>query len=155
ASSRAARASACRRCGPSSGPDVSERLLELAAEGPRAWPKIAWPAAELAAELERRGLTDLLPERVAEVYLASAAARGDAAAVAAFDERYGKDLVVFASKARLPDDLVEEVVQDVRAHLLVGRTDRPAQLVQFAGRGELRSWLQVTTVRQAILTAKR
>jgi RNA polymerase sigma-70 factor (ECF subfamily) len=134
---------------------VAERLFELASEGRRAWPKIAWPIAEFAAELERRGLVDLPPERIPDVYLAWATAHGDAAALAAFDERYGNDLVTFASKVRLPGALIDEVVQDVRSALLVGRGGLPARIGQFAGRGELRSWLQVTTVRQAVLAAKQ
>jgi RNA polymerase sigma-70 factor, ECF subfamily len=134
---------------------VTDRLLELASLGRSAWPEIAWPVADFAAELERRGLADLPAERIADVYLAWACAHADRAALAAFEERFGKDLASFAAKARLPPDLVDDVLQDVRRTIFVGHDDAPPRILQFAGRAELRSWLSVTTVRQAILAAKR
>jgi RNA polymerase sigma-70 factor (ECF subfamily) len=134
---------------------LEPQVLELASVGRREWPGIGLPVDEFAGELERRGLTDLPAERVAEVYLCWACARGDRAALAAFEARYGKDLAHFAGKARLPPAVVEDVLQDVRRTLLVGNAEAPPRILQFAGRGELRAWLQVTTVRQAILAARR
>src|SRR5262249_27074802 len=135
--------------------DVTDRLLELAGVGRRAWPKVAWSADEFAAELEKRGLGDLPAERAADVYLAWACARGDAAALAAFDERFGADLLGLASRAGLPPALVDDVLQDVRSTLFVAKEGEPPRIAQYTGRGELRGWLRVTAVRQAILTSKR
>ncbi|HKA87074.1 MAG TPA: sigma-70 family RNA polymerase sigma factor [Haliangiales bacterium] len=134
---------------------MTPRLLELASAGPRAWPRISWPVADFASELEARGVADLEPERVAELYLAWACAHRDPAAHAAFEERYGKDLKAFASRAGLPPDLVDDAVQDVRRALFVGQDDEPPRIAQFVGRGELRAWLRVTVVRHAVLTSKR
>jgi len=134
---------------------VTERLLELAGVGRRAWPELTWPVDEFAAEIEKRGLEDLPEERVADVYLAWACARGHAAALAAFEERYGQDMFAFASRAGLPAALVDDVVQDVRRALFVAKGNEPPRIAQFAGRGDLRGWLRVTIVRQAVLTSKR
>jgi RNA polymerase sigma-70 factor (ECF subfamily) len=134
---------------------VTDGLLELAGIGARAWPKIGWPAAEFALELERRGLGDLPSERAADVYLAWACARAEPTALAAFDERFGRDLPAFAARARLPDALVDDVVQEVRRTLFVAQDGTPPRIAQFVGRGELRGWLRVTVVRQAILAGKR
>ncbi|HKA88503.1 MAG TPA: sigma-70 family RNA polymerase sigma factor [Haliangiales bacterium] len=134
---------------------MNDRLFELASLGPRAWPKIAWPIEDFASELEKRELADLDPERIADVYLAWACARGDPAALAAFDERFGKDLRMFASQTGLPTDLAEDVIQDVRRVLFVGQDGEPPRIGQFVGRGELRGWLRVTMVRQAIDASKR
>jgi RNA polymerase sigma-70 factor (ECF subfamily) len=134
---------------------VTDRLLELAGAGPRSWPRIAWPLADFAAELERRALVDLPTERIPDVYLAWACAHGDPAAVAAFEERFGADLAHYAAQVRLPPDLVDDVVQDVRLALLVARDGEPARIGQFAGRGDLRGWLRVIIARHAILASKR
>src|SRR5262249_61792777 len=93
---------------------VTERLLELAGIGRRAWPDLAWPVEEFAAEIEKRGLADVADldeERVADVYLAWACAHGDAAALAAFEERHGKDMVAFPGRAGRPPAFVDDVVQ--------------------------------------------
>src|SRR5262249_21602133 len=100
-------------------------------------------------------VVDLDEERVADVYLAWACAHGDAAALAAFEERHGKDMVAFAGRAGLPPAFVDDVVQDVRRALFVANGDEPPRIGQVAGRGDLRGWLRVTTVRQAVLTSKR
>jgi RNA polymerase sigma-70 factor (ECF subfamily) len=134
---------------------VTDGLLELASVGARAWPKLGWTAAEFAAELERRGLCDLPAERAADVYLAWSCARSDPAALAAFDQRFGRELVAFANRARLPPAAVDDVVQEVRRTLFVAQDGAPPRIAQFVGRGELRGWLRVTVVRQAILTGKR
>jgi RNA polymerase sigma-70 factor (ECF subfamily) len=134
---------------------VSQDLLEVASAGPRAWPKVRWPVAEFAAELAARGLADLTPERIADVYLAWACAHGDPAALAAFDERFGGDLTFFASQARLPPSLIDDVVQDIRRVLFVGQDEQRPRISQFVGKGDLRGWLRVTMVRQAILAGKR
>jgi len=134
---------------------VTDRLLEVAGVGRHAWPKVAWSADDFASELEKRGLDDLPPERAADVYLAWACAHGDAVAIAAFDERFGGDLLAFASRAGLPAALVDDVLQDVRSTLFVAKEGEPPRIAQYTGRGELRGWLRVTVVRQAILTSKR
>src|ERR1051325_7399436 len=127
---------------------VNQRLLELAGIGRRAWPERGWPESDFAAEIERRGLTDLEEDRVGDVYLAWACAHGDAAALAAFEDRYGRDMVAFAGRAGLPPAFVDDVVQDVRRALFVAKGDEPPRIVQFSGRGDLRGWLRVTIVRQ-------
>lgn len=79
--------------------------------------------------------------------LAAAAAAGDAEAIARLDRL----LVAVATAAvrglRGSDVERDEVVQEVRARLLVGDGTRPPRIGDYAGRGELARWLKATVVR--------
>src|SRR5262249_61711694 len=98
---------------------VAEGLLELARAGREAWPKLAWPAAEFAQELERRGLVDVAPGRIADVDLARACARAHPAALAALPEQDGKDPGSHAPQARPPPGLAAHAADEGRPRRLV------------------------------------
>jgi RNA polymerase sigma-70 factor (ECF subfamily) len=134
---------------------VDAELAALAAAGRAAWPRIAWPADEFAAELVRRRVSAGSAERAADLYLAWACARGDPAALAAFEERHGRELAAFATLARIPASLVDDVAQEARHRLLVGQPGMPPRIAQYAGRGDLRAWLKVAVARQAIDLVRR
>jgi RNA polymerase sigma-70 factor (ECF subfamily) len=79
-----------------------------------------------------------------EIYLACACAGGDAVAVALFDEHYLADVPMFLSRSRPSPRLVADVRQQLLERLFVDR-----KITQYSGRGPMRSWLRVVTLRVA------
>ena len=87
---------------------------------------------------------------VGELHLAIACARGDGAAIAAFDRAY-LDVVPQALAAmKLPAATVDDVRATVRDRLLIGDGERAPRVLDYAGKGRLRGLIQVTATRAAI-----
>ena len=114
--------------------------------------RCCWPDVELAADifeqhLRALGHTRQAPSCAAEVYLACAAARGDAAACAQLERRYidpARDTI-----GHLTNDatLRDALLQQVRDKLLVGP---PPRLLAYAGTTKLESWIRLVSKRCAI-----
>ena len=100
--------------------------------------------AELLVALEQLHVEDLA--------LAFCCARGDEAAMAALERDHFD--VIQVALARMPDAAAQapEITQQLRHRLLVGDGDQQPRIAQYAGRGDLRSWLRVAAVRCAIDT---
>jgi RNA polymerase sigma-70 factor (ECF subfamily) len=136
-------------------PDVAEATLAaLCAEAAAAWPGVTVaPEAMIAALADKLAGDDPAPLTAAaasELYLAIACARGDRAAIAAFDRAY-LDVVPHAlAGMRLAAATVDDVRSLVRDKLLIGDGDRPPRILDYAGRGRLRGLVQVTATRAAI-----
>nr|HEX4318411.1 hypothetical protein [Kofleriaceae bacterium] len=141
------------------GPDdVAAAAARIAAAGRAAHPAIALAddavaahlAARLAADPEARvdGLHD------ADVYLAIALAAGDAAALREFEATLVPQIDVALRRLRLPGGTADEVKQALRVELLAGQ-DGERKIADFAGVGELASWLRVSATRKALKLARR
>jgi RNA polymerase sigma-70 factor, ECF subfamily len=103
-------------------------------------------------ELHQRVTEAALQSHGAEVFLAWACATGEPAALRIFDDTI---LAAGCDAIRTIDSnpvFVDEIRQQVRAHLLVN--DGQAKISTYAGRGALQSWVGVTAVRTALM-AKR
>jgi RNA polymerase sigma-70 factor (ECF subfamily) len=136
-------------------PDVAERALEaLCAEAAAAWPGVAVePARVIAALADKLAEEDppaLAAAGLAELHLALACARGDAAAIAAFSRAYLDVVPVALAGMKLPAATIEDVRATVRDKLLLADGDRPPRVLAYAGRGRLRGLVQVTATRTAI-----
>jgi RNA polymerase sigma-70 factor, ECF subfamily len=90
----------------------------------------------------------------ADLYLACACARRDVGALALFDDRCVKRLDRVLGKLGINADLCAEIKQDIRERVLVGSRG-PAEIVHFTGRGDLRGWVHVMAVRQAVRRQRR
>jgi RNA polymerase sigma-70 factor, ECF subfamily len=131
-------------------------VLHLLSQGRAAWPGVDLPCEAFASHLRRclPGGVDaesaLQQMRTNDLYLACACARADPVAVAAF-ERHCLGVVDEALAAmRLGSSaLVNEVKQRLRVHLLLADPGAPG-ILAFAGRGNLRHWLRVMAVREAL-----
>jgi RNA polymerase sigma-70 factor, ECF subfamily len=102
---------------------------------------VPWPLA-----LRRMHTSDL--------YLACACACGDVRAFAAFDERCLRNLDRVLGRIGFDADLIAEVKQDIRRRVLLG-DGKPPEIVEFSGRGDLRGWVRVMAVRQALRRKQR
>jgi RNA polymerase sigma-70 factor (ECF subfamily) len=119
-----------------------------------AWPAIAVGDEHLVpfvAERLRDGpVADALRDApAADLLLACGCARGQPAALAAFETVLGE--VDLAGKtARAAADHVDEVKQRLRTSLLVATAERPPGINGYRGKGSLRGWVRVAATRELV-----
>jgi RNA polymerase sigma-70 factor, ECF subfamily len=126
-----------------------------------AWPEVDVPAEVFAAYVCTRIPEGVEPElalrqmRTSDLYLACACARGDRRAIAALDQHC---LSVIDQRlqrmAGVDADIVDDVKQRLRCRLLLADAGPPG-ILEFSGRGELRGWLRVLAVREALAITRR
>ena len=114
--------------------------------------RAAWPAVQLdpdvfAAHLAQRSAGDAHAE---DLYLACACARGDAAAHAAFEQRFLADVPVFIARVDASPAVADETKQRLRTYLLVGAPGEPPRIAAYGGRGALGGWIRVIATRMAL-----
>jgi len=133
-------------------PDDAQ-LAALCDEAAAAWPGVVVDKSEVIAAFKAKLAGDDPPPvsaaGVSELYLALACARGDAAAISAFDRAYLDVVPVALASMKLPAATVEDVRATVRDKLLIAESG-PPRIVDYAGRGRLRGLIQVTATRTAI-----
>ena len=93
-------------------------------------------------------------DALADVYLAFAAASGDAVAVRAFETNILPAAAAALRVLGTSRDALDESLQRVRLALLVGRgLDGPGRprLLDYRGHGALRAWVRVIAVRESLM----
>jgi len=99
---------------------------------------------------DRPVLASLARMATDDIYLACACAGGDARAVARFDEILDKEVAVALAQVQIPGADLGDIKQKLRQRLLLA-DDRPQPyIVDYAGRGDLRAWVKVVAVRDAL-----
>jgi RNA polymerase sigma-70 factor, ECF subfamily len=133
---------------------VKDLVEGLYAGAAAAWPGVTVERDAFIAAYETKLAAEdpppLTAEGAAELYLALACARGDNAAIAAFDKEYLAVVPVALAAMKLPAATVDDVRSIVRDKLLLAEGDRTARIVDYAGRGRLKGLVQVTATRSAI-----
>ncbi len=126
----------------------------------------------VAAALEARGQLSVTPEglmehvaRVAgvktepgalgslkagDLYLARACADGEDKALTIFDAEYGRDIDLAIARSGNVNLSKDEFRQLLRDKLFVPRGSKPPKVADYAGRGDLRSWVRVTALRMIV-----
>ncbi|MFP2962557.1 sigma-70 family RNA polymerase sigma factor [Myxococcus sp. 1LA] len=121
----------------------------------------AWPGVTLAEEDFLRHLAGCLPRdedparvlatvHAADLYLACACARGDAAAHATLERHVLPKAAAAVSRLKASGVDAAEVLQHLRERLLVPEGDRPARMAEYQGSGPLAAWLRAAAVRTAL-----
>lgn len=110
---------------------------------------------EIEARLAGKDAPKLGAEMAAEVKLALACARGDAAAIAHFEARYLDVVAPALAHMKLPAATVEDVRAAVRDRLLVAEEGSSARILEYAGHGRLRGLVQVSAVRTAVSVVRK
>lgn len=131
-------------------------LLDAIERGKRAWPDVRLSDADFVAYLVARAETpeELASAKIEDLFLACACARGDAAAIAAF-ESYLNEVDVAFARVRAPVS-ADEVKQQLRLRLLVGDGEgEPPRLTLYRGAGDLRGWVRVVATRHLLNLATR
>ena len=143
-------------------PALADHLDRRLQEATDRWPSVGKDLDGFAAHLA--GLvpveTDdvqacLLGLRVPDLYLAYHCSRGDAAAVAAFEELSRPVTDAALARINTPPSLQDEVRQVLRERLLVGVGGRPPALAAYAGRGSLKSWIRISALREVYRYAEQ
>lgn len=134
---------------------LDDVLLRAYDEGRRAHPGLPLDFARFAAHLRTH-----VPEgdlaawalalRSADVYLAAACVAGLPEALRRFEEQIVPGIQAALRGLRLDPASVDDVLQRLRAHLLVERQGRPAKLASYAGRGSLAGWARVVALRMGL-----
>jgi RNA polymerase sigma-70 factor (ECF subfamily) len=90
-----------------------------------------------------------------DLALAAACARGEAAALAEFEARFGADIDRAIHKSPTLGIAADEFRQLIRERLFVASGDKPARIAGYQGKGPLRSWVRVTCARLVVDIARR
>jgi RNA polymerase sigma-70 factor (ECF subfamily) len=128
----------------------------------RGWPR-AWVArGDFATELAARLNADSEPAadwwhhlRADDLYLATACARGVAAAIDCFERRYGEEIARSARRFERPGLAADDLVQLLRTKLFTGDAAAPGgeqrpRIASYTGQGFLQNWVRVTATRTFI-----
>lgn len=142
--------------------ELRELLPTVLETATRAWPTFAMPATRFAQHLARHAAnTDaanayLRSVHSADLYLALAAADGDAPAMRAFEHDYIARVGEYVVRTTVARDVVDEVKQRLRTTFFLaepGEDDpsaRPGKLLEYSGKGPLGGWIRVSAVRTAL-----
>jgi len=129
-------------------------LGELCNAAATAWPGVNVAAAEVVALWAEKAAGEdpapLTPAAFEELHLAIGCARGDEAAIAAFDRGYLAVVPQALASMKLPAATVDDVRSMVRDKLLLADGGKRPRVLDYAGRGRLRGLIQVTATRTAI-----
>jgi RNA polymerase sigma-70 factor (ECF subfamily) len=131
--------------------DLERELAGLVARAEAAWPEVRVDAPVYAEFLGQRvEEAALAGARAEDLWIACAAARADARALAVIEDRYFPDVTAALGKMGLAQDRITEVKQGLRHLLFVGDGDTPPRIVDYRGSGDLRAWMRVTAMRAAL-----
>lgn len=134
-------------------------LRDLVTAAAAQWPGVTVDIDDVVSVLEAKRASDdpppLEPAAIAELVLAVACARGDEAAIAAFDRAYLDVVPRALARMNLSVATVEDVRATVRDKLLLADGSAPPRILGYAGRGRLRGLVQVTATRMAIDRIRR
>lgn len=136
--------------------DLEGRLQDMVSAARARWPDFIIPpetfVAYVASRLptDRGGLEALTSAHADDLYLSCACARGDRAAIAAFDRTYVAEIGVALSRMRMSNAGVDEVKQLVRQKLFVAEVGKIGKVADYSGRSGLRRWVRSVAVRTCL-----
>ncbi len=135
--------------------DLDERLGEMVAHAHDAMGQLS-PSkddyvAHVAHVLGPKGTPEALDQmRAGDLYLACACAQGDDRALLLFDAEFGRDIDLAIARSGNVNLSKDEFRQLLRNKLFVTRESKPPKIADYAGRGDLRSWVRVTALRMIV-----
>ncbi len=128
-------------------------MVELALE---ARGKLSVTPEQLVAHVARVAGSKTEPDalgtlKAADLYLAAACAAGEDRALSLFDAEYGRDIDLAIARSGNVNLSKDEFRQLLRNKLFVARGgEKPPKIADYAGRGDLRSWVRVTALRMIV-----
>jgi len=135
-------------------------LADGLATGRRTWPGVAigdhrfveQVAATLAAPAD---VGDLPSLSLSELFLVAACADGDPVAIESLIRVYRPSIEAALRRLPLNGTDIDDVLQRLWEHLLVGAPDGRPHIADYRGRGALRRWLRASAVRIAFRLLER
>ncbi len=133
-------------------------LAEAHAAACAAWPRVVVPQATFSAWIEARLGDDepLEALRTADLYLACACAAGDPAR-----HRSPSSSTLLSEvdralhKLSIPATAIDDTKQVLRRRFFVAENGKEPRIVDYAGRGNLKSWVRAAAVRAALRVVRR
>ncbi|HEX2571822.1 MAG TPA: sigma-70 family RNA polymerase sigma factor [Polyangia bacterium] len=115
------------------------------------FPEIQLHDGAFAAHAEACRERGARPEHLSDLFLAWAAAQGDAAALRRFDHDVQLEVEAAARRVDRAPAFIDEVRQTLHIRLLVASEGGgPPRITDYAGRGPLRAWIGVAALRIAL-----
>jgi RNA polymerase sigma-70 factor (ECF subfamily) len=136
--------------------ELEDFLVERWAAARRAWPTVTldpalfWPHLGARVPAQTETVDELRELRTDELYLTCACQAGNRQALAVFEQRYFDGVVSSLSRMRLDASRIDELQQQLRQRLFMGRGGKRPKVAAYAGRGDLGSWLRVIAVRAGL-----
>jgi RNA polymerase sigma-70 factor (ECF subfamily) len=149
------------RLGMLASPEVDACLDRAVARARAAWPELPVNVAgfvEFLAESladEPDASTALEARHVDDLYLAFACLERSAHAHRAFERDYLVHVDRFVARFGRGPAFADEIRQQLRERLLLGRGDSGPRLAEYAGLGPLLAWVRVAAARAAIDLARK
>jgi RNA polymerase sigma-70 factor (ECF subfamily) len=137
------------------------RLAEGLAAARQAWPDLsvapesflAWLVERLPTEAPgTQGAEGL---KMADLYLAFACTRGDAAALRSFEQHYMPEIDASLVRLRLTASQRDELRQLLRQKLLVSEDGAEPRIGTYGGRGDLRRWVRAVATREGLVLLRK
>ncbi len=137
-------------------PELDEALSAAHAGARLRWPGVEVDDVMFARYLAARATGGTLAGlHTDDLYLACGCAAGEAAAVAAFEAEYGKDIDAVAARFRRTGLDVEDIGQQVREKILVAPAGARPKIADYSGLGFLQNWVRITAVRTFLDATRR
>lgn len=136
-------------------PDLADRLAAIVEEAKAALGAFAASDVGFAAHLGGVLAADATPEtlerlRAGDLYLAYGCAAGEQIALEAFEAEFGRDIDLAIARSGNINLGKDEFRQLVRSKLFVAAGGKRPKIADYAGRGDLRSWVRVTALRMIV-----
>jgi RNA polymerase sigma-70 factor, ECF subfamily len=136
-----------------SAPAMAPTVEELLRQARRQWPAVVVDDESFLAAVKRAatagGAGPFDASAAAEIYLALGCAAGQAAALAAFEHAYLRDVAAVLARFAPTAVMLDEIKQRLRHRLLVAEPGETPKILRYAGRG-LGQLVKVAAVRLAI-----
>lgn len=140
---------------------VADRLATWLGEAQSRWPEVALQPLAFVDHVADRLPADQPLEQAlnrlhgADLFLACACARSLPAAAAAFERLCAPAMAMSLARFDLGAIQPDDIKQQLRTKLLVADADREPKIAQYSGRGELKAWVGVAAVREALQMLRR
>jgi RNA polymerase sigma-70 factor (ECF subfamily) len=136
--------------------ELDEALATEIAAARAAWPSVDEPTERFVRYLAERApraaspVASLRAMRTADLYLASACARADPAALKAYDDGFSRDVRGALASLRLGAAEIDDLAQTLVARFFVGLDGSRPKILDYGGRGKLRSWVRTAATRAGL-----
>ena len=130
---------------------------ELHATASAAFPEIILELEDFAAFVHETWSLDpaLVARHAHDLFLACAAAKGDARAVAEIDRACLANVAAMLPRRKLGPSDADEIAQRARDRLFVGQGGAAPKIAEYGGRGPLAAWIRVVVTRIEATHRKR
>ena len=141
---------------------MGTRLDPEAIAAAHAAARASWPTVEVPLEHFAQWIEARLEEgeplealRTSDLYLACACASNEPHALAVFEQKMLADVDRALHRLSMSSTAIDETKQVLRRRFFISLDGAPPRIADYAGRGDLRSWVRAAAVRAALRVVRR